>query len=109
MRTGNRNQLLICVSINGANEVINVRVITIGLINRTHVHPREVFADVIAEHASAVIIAHNHPVGDLIPSKEDSEITIKTKAAGEVLGINILDHIIFNRENYFGFMENNAL
>ena len=65
---------------------MNVRVITIGLINRTNVHPREVFADVIAERASAVIIAHNHPVGDLTPSKEDREITVKFKAAGEVLG-----------------------
>ncbi len=104
-----KQEHFICVSINGANEMINVRVISIGLINRTHVHPREVFADVIAERASAVIIAHNHPVGDLTPSKEDSEITIKIKAAGEVLGIKVLDHIIFNRENYFSFMENDEL
>lgn len=107
---GDRKQEhFICVSINGANEVMNVRVITIGLINKSHVHPREVFADVIAERASAVIIAHNHPVGDLRPSKEDKEITAQIKAAGNVLGINLLDHIIFNSKGYHSFMENGEL
>jgi DNA repair protein RadC len=107
---GDRKQEhFICVSINGANEVMNVRVITIGLINKSHVHPREVFADVISERASAVIIAHNHPVGDLTPSKEDKEITKQIKAAGEVLGINLLDHIIFNSKGYYSFVENDAL
>ncbi|MGA1824790.1 MAG: RadC family protein [bacterium] len=107
---GDRKQEhFICVSINGANEVMNVRVITIGLINKTHVHPREVFADVIAERASAIIIAHNHPVGDLVPSKEDNEITAQIKAAGKVLGINLLDHIIFNSKSYYSFVENSKL
>lgn len=104
-----KQEHFICVSINGANEVMNVRVITIGLINRTHVHPREVFADVIAEHASAVIIAHNHPVGDLTPSKEDIIITKRIKATGEVLGVNLLDHIIFNRQGYYSFLENDKI
>ncbi len=107
---GDRKQEhFICVSINGANEVMNVRVITIGLINKSHVHPREVFADVIAERASAVIIAHNHPVGDLTPSKEDKEITAQIKTAGNVLGINLLDHIIFNSKGYYSFVENDEL
>jgi len=107
---GDRKQEhFICVSINGANEVMNARVITIGLINKSHVHPREVFADVIAERASAVIIAHNHPVGDLAPSKEDKEITAQMKAAAKVLGINLLDHIIFNSKSYYSFVENDAL
>ena len=68
--------------------------------------PREVFSDVVAERASAVIIAHNHPVGDLTTSKEDREITVKIKAAGEVLEVKLLDRTIFNRENYFSFIEN---
>ena len=107
---GDRKQEhFICVSINGANEVMNARVITIGLINKSHVHPREVFADVIAERASAVVIAHNHPVGDLAPSKEDKEITAQMKAAAKVLGINLLDHIIFNSKSYYSFVENDAL
>lgn len=107
---GDRKQEhFICVSINGANEVMSVRVITIGLINKSHVHPREVFADVISERASAVIIAHNHPVGELAPSEDDIEITNQIKAAGKVLGINLLDHIIFNGKSYYSFAENDIL
>ena len=107
---GDRKQEhFLCISINGANEVINVRVVTIGLINKTHVHPREVFAEVIAERASAVIIAHNHPTGDLKPSTEDIKITKRIKSAAKVLGINLLDHIIFNTKAYYSFAENDEL
>lgn len=107
---GDRKQEhFICVSINGANEVINVRVITIGLINKSHVHPREVFADVIADRASALIIAHNHPSGDLTPSKEDQAVTAQIREAGKLLGINFLDHIIFNSKSYYSFVEHGAL
>jgi DNA repair protein RadC len=107
---GDRKQEhFICVSINGANEVMTVRVVTIGLINKTHVHPREVFADVIAERASAVIVAHNHPSGELHPGKEDIRITKRLKAASEILGLNLLDHIIFNAKGYYSFAENNEI
>jgi len=107
---GDRKQEhFICVSINGANEVMTVRVVTIGLINKTHVHPREVFADVIAERASAVIVAHNHPSGELAPSKEDIQITKRLKEAADILGLNLLDHIIFNTRGYYSFVENNEI
>ncbi|MCD4796615.1 MAG: DNA repair protein RadC [Candidatus Cloacimonetes bacterium] len=107
---GDRKQEhFLCVSINGANEVMNVRVISIGLINKSHVHPREVFADVIAERASAIIIAHNHPIGELKPSTEDIEVTNRIKEAGKILGINLLDHIIFNNNGYYSFVENEEL
>jgi DNA repair protein RadC len=84
-------------------------VVTIGLINKTQVHPREVFADVIAERASAVIVAHNHPSGELHPGKEDIRITKRLKAASEILGLNLLDHIIFNAKGYYSFAENNEI
>lgn len=107
---GDRKQEhFICVSINGANEVMSVRVVTIGLINKTHVHPREVFADVIAERASAVLVAHNHPSGELHPGKEDIRITKRLKEAAEILGLNFLDHIIFNAKGYYSFAENNEI
>jgi DNA repair protein RadC len=107
---GDRKQEhFICVSINGANEVMNVRVVTIGLVNKSHVHPREVFADVIAERASAVIVAHNHPNGDLMPSNEDIQITKRLKEAAIILGLNLLDHIIFNTKGYYSFAEKNEL
>ena len=107
---GDRKQEhFLCISINGANEVMNIRVVTIGLINKSQVHPREVFADVIAERASAVIVAHNHPNGDLKPSSEDITVTKRIKEAASVLGIGLLDHIIFNNKGYYSFVENNEL
>jgi DNA repair protein RadC len=97
------------ISINGANEVMNTRVVTIGLVNQSQIHPREIFADVILDRASAVIIAHNHPSGNLKPSKEDISITKKIKAAARLLGINLLDHIIFSKKGYYSFLENDEL
>lgn len=104
-----KQEHFICVSINGANEVIKSRVVSVGLVNKTHVHPREVFADPITDRASAVIVAHNHPVGELTPSMEDKEITGQLKSAGEILGIRLLDHIIFNHKGYFSFLESGEL
>lgn len=107
---GDRKQEhFLCISINGANEVMNIRVVTIGLLNKSQVHPREVFADVIAERASAVIVAHNHPNGDLKPSHEDITVTKRLKEAATLLGISLLDHIIFNNKGYYSFVENNEL
>jgi len=74
-----------------------------------HERPREVFADVISERASAIIIAHNHPVGELTPSKEDRTITARIKEAGKILGVNLLDHIIFNSKGYYSFVEHDEL
>lgn len=107
---GDRKQEhFICVSINGANEVMNARVVSIGLVNKSHVHPREVFADVIADRASAVIIAHNHPNGSLIPSPEDIKVTKQLKEAASILGLSLLDHIIFNTKDYYSFAERGEL
>jgi DNA repair protein RadC len=100
-----KQEHFICISINGANEVIKSRVVSVGLVNKTQVHPREVFADPITDRASAIIVAHNHPAGTLSPSTEDKEITEQLKASGEVLGIRLLDHIIFNRKGYYSFLE----
>lgn len=69
------------------------------------VHPREVFADALSDRASAVIVAHNHPSGGLEPSTSDINITAQLKAAGAIVGIELLDHIIFNRTGYFSFLE----
>ena len=107
---GDRKQEhFISISVNGANEVMNVRVVTIGLVNKSQVHPREVFADVIVERACAIIIAHNHPSGDLTPSKEDISITRRIKEAATILGIRLLDHIIFNSSGYYSFVEKGKL
>lgn len=100
-----KQEHFLCASINGANEILNIRVVSIGLVDRTQVHPREVFADALSDRASAVIVAHNHPAGSLEPSSPDVEITEQLKNAGIIMGIDLLDHIIFNRNRYFSFME----
>jgi DNA repair protein RadC len=104
-----KQEHFLSITVNGANEVLNVRVVSIGLVDRTPVHPREVFADVVADRASGIIIAHNHPAGSLEPSVADIEATRQLTQAGEIMGIQLLDHIIFNRNGYFSFLESGRL
>ncbi|MDR1930090.1 MAG: DNA repair protein RadC [Treponema sp.] len=98
-----RQERFICISLNGAHEVLAVRVVTVGLVNRTIVHPREVFSDPIQDRASAVCVAHNHPSGKLNPSREDDEITRRLKDAAEILGIRFLDHLIFSEDSFYSY------
>jgi DNA repair protein RadC len=93
----------ICISLNGAHEVLAVRIVTIGLVNKSLVHPREVFADVIADRASAVCVAHNHPSGNVKPSDEDDDVTVHLQTASKMLGINFLDHLIFTETEYYSY------
>jgi DNA repair protein RadC len=95
----------LCISLNGAYEVNAVRIVSIGLVNRTIVHPREVFAEPLTDRAAAVIAAHNHPSGNVEPSSEDREITERLASAGRILGVQLLDHVIFSLERYYSFME----
>jgi DNA repair protein RadC len=100
-----RQERFICISMNGAHEVLAVRIVTIGLVNRTIVHPREVFADPILDRASAITVAHNHPSGQLDPSVEDDDITSRLLEAAKVLGIQLLDHIIFTETSFFSYRQ----
>ena len=104
-----KQEHFLCLSLNGAHEVIQARVVTIGLVDQSHVHPREVFADPIADRASAVILAHNHPSGQLTPSPEDRDVTHRLKVAGEVLGIRVLDHVIFTTKGFYSLAEHDEL
>ena len=104
-----RQEYFLCLSLNGAHEVTAVRVVSIGLVNRTIVHPREVFADPVTDRAAAVIVCHNHPSGNVEPSAEDREVTSRLASAGETLGIALLDHVIFGEEGYFSFLEHGEI
>jgi DNA repair protein RadC len=95
----------VCISLNGANEVIEKRVVTVGLLDRSQVHPREVFADVIADRAAALILAHNHPSGELRPSDSDLRIHSQLVEAARILGLRVLDHVIVGRKGHFSFEE----
>ncbi len=104
-----KQERFLCASLNGAHELIAIRVVTMGLVNRTVVHPREVFADPIVDRACAVIVAHNHPSGKLDPSPEDIDITKRLRQAGELIGIDLLDHLIFNTGAWVSFVERGLL
>jgi len=98
-----RQEKFISISLNGAHEVLAIRIVTIGLVNRTIIHPREVLADPIQDRASSIAVAHNHPSGNLQPSMEDRKITQRLKDAAEILGLNFLDHLIFSETDLFSF------
>lgn len=97
------------LSLNGAHEVIRLRVISRGILDRTIVHPREVFVDPLSDRAAAIVCAHNHPSGNTDPSPEDRELTKRLRESGELLGIPLLDHVIFSENGYFSFLENGSL
>ncbi|MDR3325182.1 MAG: DNA repair protein RadC [Spirochaetaceae bacterium] len=99
----------IALSLNGAHEVLATRIVTTGLVNKTIVHPREVFADAIGDRASAVCVAHNHPSGDAKPSPKDDETTHRLKDAGGVLGIRLLDHLVFTKDAYYSYLQSKRL
>jgi len=104
-----KKEHFLSVSLNGAHEVISLRVVSIGTLNRTIVHPREVFAEPLSEHSAGLICAHNHPSGNTEPSREDIELTERLRDAGKLLGINLLDHLIISETGYFSFLEHGLL
>jgi len=104
-----KQERFISISLNGAHEVVAVRVVTVGLVNRTIVHPREVFADILQDRAAAFIVAHNHPSGRLAPSAEDDEITERLGNAAVILGLHFLDHLIFSQTDFFSYRQNGKL
>jgi len=102
-------EYFVCISLNGANEVIEKRIVTVGLLNKTQVHPREVFADVITDRAASVILSHNHPSGELEPSESDLNVNKQLIDAGKILGITVLDHIIISKRGYYSFQEHGLI
>jgi DNA repair protein RadC len=106
---GKAQEHFICISLNGANEVIEKRVVTIGLLDQSPVHPREVFADVIADRAAAVIFAHNHPSGDPQPSDSDRRTHDRLTEAAKLLGLRVLDHVIVTKKSHYSFQESGLI
>jgi DNA repair protein RadC len=100
-----RQERFLSISLNGAHEIIAVRIVTAGLIDKTIVHPREVFSDPLSDRATAVIVAHNHPSGQMMRSPEDDEITRRLQKASKILGIRFLDHLIFSEDSYISYQK----
>jgi len=105
----NKQESLWSIFLDGAHNVLLVKEISKGILNRTLVHPREVFRPGILMSAMAVIVAHNHPSGNKEPSREDDELTVKIKKAGEIIGIPVLDHVIISKNGYYSYLEENKL
>lgn len=95
-----KQEYFVCLTLDGANRLIAKRIITIGTLTSSLVHPREVFADAITDRAASIIVAHNHPSENLDDSKADREVTGRLKTAGQTLGIGLTDHIIITRAEY---------
>lgn len=98
-----------CVYLDHQKKVIKDKLLFIGTINQSLIHPREIFKEAYLISASAIICVHNHPSGNVIPSNEDFTITDKLVEIGNLLGIRVLDHIIIGKNNYYSFFENNNI
>ena len=95
-----KQEYFVCLTLDGANRLISKRIITIGTLTSSLVHPREVFAEAISDRAASIIVAHNHPSGNLQSSDADRQVTERLKEAGVLLGINLVDHIIVTSKEF---------
>lgn len=97
------------ITLDGASHIINTRTVFIGTLNQSMVHPREVFADAIADRAAGIIIAHNHPSGTLEASRADIAITQRLKEVSKLVGIELLDHVILAKGGFYSFSDEGLL
>ncbi len=97
------------ILLNTRNKIIGISTVSIGSLNASIVHPREVFKDAIMHNAYSVVLAHNHPSGDPEPSEDDLTITKRLTEAGKILGIEVIDHIIITKTGFFSFKEKGLL
>ena len=95
-----KQEYFVVLTLDGANRLIDNAVIFQGTLNQSLIHPREIFAKAIEDRAATIIVAHNHPSGNLNPSADDEEVTEKLIQAGRLLGIDVLDHLIVTKSGY---------
>lgn len=93
--------LLFCLD--SKNRIIHEEIVGIGIVDQCLIHPREIFKTAILNSSTAIIIAHNHPSGDIKPSIEDDKVTERIKDAGELIGIKLLDHIIIGCKEWYSY------
>ena len=100
-----KQENFIAILLNNRNYFIEEVLITKGILNASIIDPREIFKPAIKNSAARIILVHNHPSGDPMPSEEDIEVTKKIIDAGELLGIKVIDHIIIGKDNYWSWKE----
>ncbi len=104
-----QQEYFLCLYLDGANHLIQTKIITIGILNQSLVHPREVFSYAIQERCASIIVAHNHPSGVLQASDEDINVTKRLYESGKILGIELLDHLIITKDGFYSFKEEDLL
>ncbi len=97
------------LTLDGASKIIEKRVIHIGTLNQSLVHPREIFKPAIIDGAAGIVIAHNHPSRTLEPSRADIQITQRLKEVAKLVGIELLDHVILTEQGFYSFSEEGDL
>ncbi|MBD3249285.1 DNA repair protein RadC [Candidatus Woesearchaeota archaeon] len=107
--SGLKKEHLIGIFLNSRKKIIKKETIFIGSLDSSIIHPRELFKAALAESAAALILVHNHPSGDPIPSQDDISITEQIIKAGEILGISVLDHVITGENKYFSMKEESII
>lgn len=105
----NSREHFVALYLDGAHKVMAFSIVATGCANSCPVHPREVFQNAILSGAISIIIGHNHPSGSTTPSAEDRKVTEVLKAAGELLGIRVLDHVIVGEDDFYSFASNTEL
>ena len=108
LEDSDREKLLV-VCLDTKNQPINICTVSVGTLNSSLVHPREVFKTAILSNSNQIMLAHNHPSGISAPSNEDKAMTSRIKDAGVILGIELIDHIIIGSNEYFSFKENKLM
>ncbi len=99
----------ILITMDGSSKVIEKRVIHIGTLNQSLVHPREIFRPAILDNAAGIIISHNHPSGTLEASRADIQITQRLKEVAKLVGIELLDHVILSSQGFYSFSDEGLL
>lgn len=102
-------EMMIVVCLDTKSQPTNISIVSIGTLNSSLVHPRELFKIAILANSNSIIIAHNHPSSDTTPSQEDIQVTKRLVAAGEILGIEILDHVILGDNQYASLKERGVI
>ena len=104
-----KQEYFLCLYLDGANHICETRIITIGTLNQSLVHPREVFSPAVEHRCASIIVAHNHPSGILSASSEDIEVTKRLQESGKILGIELLDHVIFTKDSFISLKDENRM
>jgi len=104
-----KQEYFYCIYLDSNKVVIKEKLLFIGTLDYSLVHPREVFKEAYSVSASSIICIHNHPSGNVFPSRNDIDITNKLVEIGNLFGIKVIDHIIIGGEKYYSFLENNDM